>query len=264
VRQGGIGYGFVLRAGKMERDSAVTPSVNMSSELVSIPIPRELEALQVPPLRPGDYLDQPTFHARYEAMPPGFRAELVEGVVIVPSPITEDHSDPSTLSILWLGNFSLATPGTKANDNVSVILSPASELQPDAMLRIKPSHGGRTRRVGKYIAGPPELALEVAFSSEAYDLHSKRRDFERAGVLEYVVVLLRERQVVWFVLRDGRFETMPPDSDGIYRSTVFPGLWLDPAALLENDGEKVMETLRRGLADPRHAEFVRVLEQAVK
>lgn len=197
-------------------------------------------------------------------MPLGVRAELVEGVVIVPSPTSADHSEVDLLASAWIANFSISTPGTEGHSNFTDILGAASEPQPDMALLIKPSHGGQTRRLGRYIAGPPELILEVAFSSEAYDLHSKRRDYERAGVREYVVVLLRERRVMWFILRDGRFDSISSDDDGLFRSTVFPGLWLDPMALLALDGAKVMEVLRRGLQDPAHSEFVRQLHEAAK
>jgi hypothetical protein len=44
---------------------------------------------------------------------------------------------------------------------------------------------------------------EVASSSESIDLHRERRDYEQADVLEYVVVVLRQRVVRWFVLQDG-------------------------------------------------------------
>jgi hypothetical protein len=51
-------------------------------------------------------------------------------------------------------------------------------------------------------------------------------------------------------------EELPPGPDGIYRSEVFPGLWLDPAALLRHDGPRVLEVLRQGLATPEHGAFV--------
>ena len=54
-----------------------------------------LHAAQVPPRLPlleaGDHLDQATFHARYKAMPPSFHAELIGGMVIVPSPLSRGH-----------------------------------------------------------------------------------------------------------------------------------------------------------------------------
>ena len=46
-----------------------------------------------------------------------------------------------------------------------------------------------------------------------------------------MVVVLRPAQVIWFVRRDGAYQQMAPGEDGILRSEVFPGLWLDSAAL---------------------------------
>ena len=48
-----------------------------------------MEAL--PTLVEGQRLDQPTFHALYEAMPPGTRAELINGVVFMPNPVGLEH-----------------------------------------------------------------------------------------------------------------------------------------------------------------------------
>jgi Uma2 family endonuclease len=216
----------------------------------------DVQLPSLPPLRAGDHLDQPTFHARYEAMPPDFRAELIDGVVIVSSPTSPKHGRPHAIVIGWLTVFDAATPGAVALDNVSSVLGARSEPQPDAALLIEAECGGQARIEEKWVVGAAELLAEVAYSSEAYDLHSKRGDYERAGVREYIVVLLRERRVIWFVLRNQQFEELRPDVDGILRSTVFPGLWLDPAALLANDMAKVLDALRQGIATPEHAAFV--------
>jgi hypothetical protein len=48
----------------------------------------------------------------------------------------------------------------------------------------------------------------------------------------------------------------------LYRSTVFPGLWLDPQALLKDDIDIVVKALERGLATPEHAAFVQRLAAA--
>ncbi|MBI3466414.1 MAG: Uma2 family endonuclease [Planctomycetes bacterium] len=234
----------------------------MSRDLLFTPPAGDPPIPELPPLTNGDHLDQPTFHARYEAMPADFRAELIEGVVIVSSPQSTLHGIVQRIVNGWLWYYEVHTPGTQGAMNFTNILGMRSEPEPDCGLWIAPAFGGRTRPVGKYTAGPPELLAEVSLSSEAYDLHSKKRDYERAGVLEYLVVMLREQRVVWFVLRDGRYAEMPPDSDGIYRSTVFPGLWLDPQALLSQDSPKLLETLHRGLADPSHQAFIDRLKNA--
>jgi Uma2 family endonuclease len=213
-------------------------------------------------LEAGDHLDQATFHERYKAMPPAFRAELIGGVVIVPSPLLPDHGEYHAMVITWLGTYAIATPGTRVRDNATAILGPRSEPQPDAALIIDPAYGGQTDIAADgYASGPPELIVEVASSSASIDLHRKRDDYERAGVLEYVVVVIRQGAVRWFVQNaEGRYREVTLLASGLFTSTVFPGLWLDPAALLHMDGQRLMDTLRQGLATPEHAAFVQHLQ----
>ena len=213
------------------------------------------------PLEAGDHLDQATFHARYAAMPPDFRAELIGGVVFVPSPLRSEHGESHALVMGWLTLYWIATPGTRVRDNAAAILGDDSEPQPDATLVIDSESGGQSSvSEDGYATGPPELIVEVASSSESIDLHSKRRDYEQAGVLEYVVVVLRQRVVRWFVLQDGTYREAEADASGMFKSTVFPGLWLDAPALLQGDGRPVMATLQRGIETPEHTAFVQQLQ----
>jgi Uma2 family endonuclease len=214
----------------------------------------------LPRLQPGDHLDRETFHKRYEAMPEGFKAELIGGVVIVPLSVSADHADDHGLVMAWLNLYRIATAGTRALDNATILLGPDSEPQPDGTLLILPEHGGQSRMEGRFLAGPPEFVVEVAYSSQAYDLHSKYRDYEKAGVLEYVVLVLHQERVEWFVSREGRFEPHPAGEGGVFRSAAFPGLWLDSSALFARDPGRVIATLQRGLATPEHDAFVQQLQ----
>src|SRR5262245_65859234 len=216
-------------------------------------LPTVVSILHLPPLEAGDHLDQATFHARYEAMPPDFRAELIGGVVFVPSPLRSEHGVSHALVMGWLTNYWGATLGTQVRDNATAILGEESEPQPDAALIIEPEHGGPSRLSEEgYATGPPELIVEVASSSESIDLHAKRRDYGQAGVLEYVVVVLRQRVVRWFVLQDGTYREVEADAHGLFKSTVFPGLWLDAPALLRLDVRQVMATLQHGIETSEH------------
>src|SRR5215510_4014960 len=216
------------------------------------------QAIQrLPLVEAGDHLNQATFHEHYKAMPLAFRAELIGGVVIVPSPLSWGHGVYHARVITWLGNYCIATPGTQTADNTTTILGEFSELQPDGVLIIEPAAGGQTGlSADDYTTGPPELIVEVASSSASIDLHAKRRDYEQAGVLEYVVVVLRQRVVRWFVLQEGVYREVSAGAGGIFTSMVFPGLWLHAPALLQLNGRQVMDTLRQGLETPAHAAFV--------
>jgi len=210
----------------------------------------------LPPLVHGQHLDQPTFHERYEAMPPDTRAELVGGVVYMPSPMRLDHCDESRIVAGWLDNYQRLTPGVAGGDGGTIKLAPKGEPQPDHHLRIPIELGGQCGvDAENYLTGAPELVVEIARSSRKFDLGRKKADYERTGVQEYLVVELDPYQIHWFIRRSGQFEDFPPGPDGIYRSQVFPGLWLDPDALLAMDRDRLYRVLRKGVRSPEHTAF---------
>ncbi|MFO0953734.1 MAG: Uma2 family endonuclease [Isosphaeraceae bacterium] len=223
---------------------------------------RPPKAEPLPPLVAGQRLDQPTFHARYEAMPPGTWAELIDGVVFMPSPVGPSHGRSHVAALVWLACYAESTPGVEVLDNTSTVLGPRSEPQPDAQLRILSECGGRTSADEKVVRGAPELVVEVSHSTRYTDLGPKLDDYERAGVLEYVVRALEPDEVVWYVLQEGRLVRVSPDADGLYRSRSFPGLWLDPSALVSRDTRRLREAVDRGVAAPEHAAFVARLAAA--
>ncbi len=220
----------------------------------------QAEQGSLPQLESGDRLDRDEFERRYWAMPPDTRAELIGGVVYVASPVRISHSSPQTDLALWLRTFAVSTPHTQALVDATVRLAEEDEPQPDALLRILPAAGGGTHDEDDYVRGPPELVAEVALSSAAYDLHQKLEAYRREGCREYVVIVVHSREVRWFRLQGSEFVPQEPDADGIFRSRVFPGLWLDGPALVRGDASRVLEVLQQGLATEEHAAFVRELE----
>jgi Uma2 family endonuclease len=211
----------------------------------------------LPPLENGDCLDQKTFHQRYRAMPEDFRAELIGGMVHMPSPQKAPHGDAGRLLGRWLDEYMEATPGTHAMQNSTQILGPESEPQPDACLFIEAAYGGQVKEdEDQFLVGTPEWIGEVSWSTESIDLHRKKLDYQKAGVREYAVLALRLQQVFWFARRRGKFTEVPLPHDGIFRSQAFPGLWLDAEAMLRNDRPRVLAALRQGLTSAEHAAFV--------
>lgn len=212
---------------------------------------------ELPPLENGDYLDQKTFHERYEAMPSHIRAELIGGIVYMASPLKRRHGRSGARLTQWLTAYEDATSGTEALENASNILGPGSEPQPDGCLLILPECGGQIWEDEKgYVNGAPEFVGEVSDSTESIDLHGKKQDYETAGVREYLVAAMRSQKIFWFIRRRGKLKEMKPGSDGILRSEVFPGLWLDAAAFLRRDHKTVLAVLCQGLASPEHSAFV--------
>jgi Uma2 family endonuclease len=214
--------------------------------------------LPIPPLEPGDRLTRDEFERRYEAMPHLKKAELIEGIVYMPSPVrVYRHGQPHAELITWLGCFRAATPGVIVADNTTARLDLDNEPQPDVMLFIEPACGGQVKVTDDdYIEGAPELVAEVASSSVSFDLHTKFNIYRRCGVKEYVVWRVVDREIDWFVLAGGAFERLLPDPTGAFQSKVFPGLWLDPHAIIRGDLARVLAVLQSGVGSPEHAQFV--------
>lgn len=213
-------------------------------------------ARTVPPLVDGERLSLEEFRRRYEAMPHVKKAELIEGVVYMSSPVnTDDHANPHGRFMAILGVYEAFTPGVRIGDNSTVRLD-TGEQQPDGLLYIEPECGGKVKIVAGDVVGGPELAAEIAASSKNSDLGPRFQANCRNGVQEYVVWRVLDRAIDWFVLRGSEYQRMQPTADGVYRSEVFPGLWLDAEALLSADLARVHAVLQLGLASPEHQEFI--------
>ncbi len=221
--------------------------------------PTENKRISIPYLENGDSLNSIEFEQRYTAMPHIKKAELIEGIVYMASPLRfEPHAKPHGNIMIWLGNYKIVTPGVELADNPTVRLDLENQPQPDAVLIIDPKLGGQTRiSEDDYIEGAPELVVEVAASTASIDLQDKKRAYRRNGVQEYIVWRRSDHGLDWFVLEKGEYISLLPDAQGVIRSRKFPGLWLAVEALLEEDMVEVLATLQQGLSSPEHAEFLK-------
>jgi len=214
----------------------------------------------VPLLENGDRMKQPEFHRRYKEYSDHVRCELVGGIVYLASPLRYTHATYSVRVGTLLDLYAIATPGVEAAENATTILGAESEPQPDLMLRIVQQCGGQSKvDPEEYVTGAPELLAEVAYSSRAIDLNQKREDYKAAGVLEYLVLSIEDRQLFWFHFPSGG--SIAANRQGVYRSIVFPGLWIHGEALLTRDATRLRKVLQQGLTSKPHAAFVKRLER---
>jgi Uma2 family endonuclease len=209
------------------------------------------------PLENGDRLTRSEFERRYHAMSNVKKAELIEGIVYMASPVrARKHGKPHAAIIAWLSDYWLAIPGTELLDNPTVRLDADNEPQPDACLRIEEIAGGQSRiTADDYIEGAPELIVEVAASTASYDLYEKKQVYRRNGVQEYLVWRVVDRAFDWFVLQDGIYVDLPVDADGMMRSRGFPGLWLAVTDLLALNLTEVVTGLKLVLESAEHQIF---------
>ena len=194
------------------------------------------------PLHSGDRLTRAEFHRRYLASPTTRKAELVEGVVYVTSPVSARHAEPHGWMIGWLVAFKARHPDIRLHDNATVYLDADNEVQPDACLWREEPGGPRLNDDG-YIEGAPQLVVEVAVSSASYDLHDKLHAYRRNRVREYVVWRVEDEVIDWFRWREGAYERVEPDERGVIESETFLGLRLHVAKLLAGDLAGVLAEL---------------------
>lgn len=218
-------------------------------------------ATGAPPLESGDRLSLAEFEHRYATASDIHRAELIEGVVYVASPVRANrHSKPHAAIMAWLGAYWMATPGVDLYDNPTIRLDANNEPQPDAVLRIEPALGGTSSiSADDYIEGAPELIVEVAASSASYDLGDKLNAYCRNGVKEYIVWQIYENRLNWFQLQVEQYVPLLPDGQSIICSHVFPGLWLSVDALCSYDRTALLSVLQKGLQTAEHQAFVEQL-----
>ena len=213
----------------------------------------------VPALENGDRLTQAEFERRYDAMPHLKKAELIEGIVYMASPLRiTQHGEPHASIIGWLMLYRASTPGVQLGDNCTVRLDADNEPQPDALLRIEVEGKSKISEDG-YVEGAPELIAEVAASTVSIDVHDKLKVYRRNQVQEYIIWRFQDRELDWFRLTEGKYILLDSNSQGIIKSEVFPGLWLDTEALLAGNLAKVIEIVQQGLTTVEHQNFVKQL-----
>jgi Uma2 family endonuclease len=219
----------------------------------------------VPPLSAGDFLTREEFFRIWEMHPEIKRAELIGGIVYMGSPVSLEHGCSHTDVTSWLKYYAAFTPGTESGGNTTSCMLKDSP-QPDGFLRVLRELGGASWEGDDdhYLHGAPELLAETSRTSASYDLHTKFDLYEEAGVAEYLTVLLFEQEIRWHVLKNGKYEIMPADDDGIWRSRIFPGLWLAGKELLKGEMMAVFKTLQDGLASKEHKAFVKELAKRKK
>ena len=209
-------------------------------------------------LREGDRLSRDEFERRYEVRPDLRQAELIEGIVRMPTPVGyETHANPHSALITVLSVYAAHTPGVGVAVEATVRLDPENEPQPDVVLRIESDELGQSSiDADGYIAGAPELVAEIAASSARFDLGQKLEVYRRNGVREYIVWQTRARRIDCFQRSGEAFEPLPVAPGGIVHSQVFPGLRIATAALLKRDVATALAVVQRGVGAPEHGEFV--------
>lgn len=238
-------------------------AVKTKNGVSKLHVTKQNGTLPIPPLESGDQLSRAEFERRYNAHPEIKKAELIEGVVYVSSPVrVRQHGTPHSHINGWLTIYVAATPGLGIADNSTFRLDIDNEPQPDISVWIEKGPLARAFvDEDDYLAGAPELLIEVAASSAALDLTVKKNAYRRNGVQEYLVLQVYERKSSWFEWHEGEYKQIEPDENGILRSHVFPGLWFDSEKFWSGDLAGLLALVQQGIATEEHKAFVESLKE---
>ncbi|MFT3882668.1 MAG: Uma2 family endonuclease [Gemmatales bacterium] len=215
----------------------------------------------VPWLENGDHLSRREFERLYEQTTDQTKAELIQGIVYMASPVRIDlHAEQDNRINTWIGNYSMFTPGVKAATNGSFRIDDWNEPQPDAVLFLPKKSGGHAEVDEEgFLTGIPELIIEVSNSSKSIDLNAKKKVYREHGVKEYIVWRVLDDMIEWFVHQNDSYHPLEADAEGVLRSQAFPGLWLNVPAMLRGDLLEVFATLQKGCATPEHRKYVEAI-----
>ncbi len=221
------------------------------------PPPAAIPSGPLPPLETGDRLTRAEFRRRLEAMPDVEHAELIEGIVFMGAAAVRhlQHGGPHRLLIGWLDRYIESVPGLDGGISSSIGLDNDNEPQPDGYLFLPSAMSKAVVTQEGYLEGPPELVIEISASTTSIDLNLKFQAYRRNGIREYLVWRVRDKQIDWFSLEDGQYVRLPADAEGIIRSRMFPGLWLDTAALIGLRRKRLYAVLKDGQATGEFAAF---------
>jgi Uma2 family endonuclease len=214
----------------------------------------------LPPLVRGQWLPM-TYEEFLAWVPDGAQAEWVDGKGIIFVTTSARHAQLGLfLKRLVAAFLALFELGRVFDAPFEMRLrSGASRREPDILVVLN-EHRDRVQR--HWLDGPADLVIElVSEHSVALDRVDKRREYEAAGVTEYLIVDTREGEQGFEFYRlaeAGLYRPVAPDQQGRYHSQVLPGFWLDPTWLWQ-DPLPMPEELMLQIAPDAYRRYLRAL-----
>ena len=190
------------------------------------------EPSTIPPLVAGQRLDRATLHERYEAMPPGVRAELIGGVIYMASSVRYHHGREHGLAVAWSFHYERSTPGSRLwimpRRCWTTSVSPSPTCPCGSSRR---PGGGRPSRAVSW-PGRRNWSWRSRSPAASWTSAPRRRMTSGPGCSNIRSLALEPDEVYWHVLRDGRYQAVPPGPDGLYRSGGVPRPLAGPGGLV--------------------------------
>jgi Uma2 family endonuclease len=164
--------------------------------------------------------------------------EWVDGEVIIMSPPSIDHQRVIQVVMFLLEMLEqVLQNGKLVIAPVAMRLHASGPVREPDLLYVLNEHLDRFS--ARQLDGPADLVVEViSDDSVARDRIDKFYEYQAGGVREYWIIDPREqtrRIDLYHRDPDGRYQPVPPEVGGIYRSKVVSGFWLRESWLWQED-----------------------------
>jgi len=172
-------------------------------------------------------------------------AEWVDGEVVMTSPASDRHQDLCDFLVTILRVYTEQRGlGLVRSAPFQMKTGPNLPGREPDILFVAKENVPRFKNV--YLDGPADLIVEVVSpESRLRDRGEKLAEYEMGGVREYWVIDPGRQQADFSVLDEGgRYERRRPDAQGVYRSAVVPGFWINEQWFWSDPLPKALGVLR--------------------
>jgi Uma2 family endonuclease len=169
------------------------------------------------------------------------RAEWVEGEVVLMSPVSYEHTDIFEWMLSLMKFFAAKHKLGEVHGSEYMSRLKGRRRLPDIFFAATGREGLFTRN---YFDGAPDLIVEiVSRDSQNRDRRDKYLEYQSNGVREYWIIDPLSQSTEFYELRDGKYVAIP-EENGILRSKVFTGFWLQVEWLWKRPLPDPLETAR--------------------
>ncbi len=170
--------------------------------------------------------------AFYDALDPSVKAEWINGVAVVHSPVRLSHSDASGTLYRLIGNYLDLHPlGAVHHEKVMIQLT-RNSYEPDVCFFRAATAASFTPDMVLFPA--PDFVAEVlSDSTAARDRGVKFTDYAAHGISEYWIIDADAEEIEQYVLHEGDYQLRQRATTGAIRSAVIAGFRIPVRALFD-------------------------------
>ena len=206
---------------------------------------REVEPEYLPSSSAKVSFPKMTYEQFLRTVPEDVHAEWVDGEVVPMTPVSRDHNELSVFLLALLQHYVEAQNlGKIFCEPFQMKTGPGLPGRSPDLLFVSKKKLSQLKK--NYLQGAADLVIEIISpDSRARDRGEKFYEYEQGGVREYWLIDPVRKQVEFYELgKNGIYRLMNVGEDGIFRSQVLKGLWLQVSWLWQSPLPLLMTVLK--------------------